>query len=98
MHTYTHFTHTHTHMSHTLLNTLKLIHLCIHTHTYFIYKCIHVHVYTQALLRQGKQMMDLKEEGTAAFKAQRYDAAVELYTKALELDATNKVDLVCLFV
>ncbi|KAF2091557.1 TPR-like protein [Saccharata proteae CBS 121410] len=41
-------------------------------------------------LRTVQKLDRMKEEGNAAFKAGRYQEAVDTYTKALEVDPTNK--------
>ncbi|KAF2785994.1 TPR-like protein [Melanomma pulvis-pyrius CBS 109.77] len=41
-------------------------------------------------LRMVQKLERMKEDGNAAFKAGRYQEAVDTYTKALEVDPTNK--------
>lgn len=42
------------------------------------------------LLRTVQKLVRTKEEGNAAFKAKDYKKAIDLYTEAVQLDATNK--------
>src|SRR5699024_1353724 len=42
------------------------------------------------LLRTVQKLVRTKEEGNAAFKAKDYKKAIDLYTQAVQLDATNK--------
>ncbi|KAL2360753.1 hypothetical protein RJZ56_006361 [Blastomyces dermatitidis] len=47
---------------------------------------------TQAVryLRMVQKLLRMKDEGNAAFKARKYQEAIDVYTKALEVDPKNK--------
>merc|ERR1711881_600048 len=36
-----------------------------------------------------KQLQQIKERGNAAFKSQKFDEAIDIYTEALAIDSTN---------
>lgn len=47
---------------------------------------------TQAVrcLRMVQKLLRMKDEGNAAFKARKYQQAIDIYTEGLEVDPTNK--------
>ncbi|KAI5284972.1 hypothetical protein KEM54_000918 [Ascosphaera aggregata] len=45
---------------------------------------------TVTMLRMVQRLLRLKDEGNAAFKAKKYTEAIDIYTRALQVDPKNK--------